>query len=155
MKELFLLEHLQAPGTFSHSSKTPDPDGPDPDGDPVNQITGVTGSNSWEYVKHLFEGSSPSGITLTFHNSQYSPFIVVEKENAVRGISGGRSSAYNLNEIMNRQLLDEETYEPFEPLGSSADIIYNQYSLVDIDPGYRTITTIHLQRLTQSIHEKS
>lgn len=119
---------------FLPQFENPDPDGPDPDGDPVNQITGVTGSNSWEYVKHLFEGSSPSGITLTFHNSQYSPFIVVEKENAARGISGGKSSAYNLNEIMNRQLLSEhiETgYPPFEPLGSSADIIYNQYSLVD------------------------
>lgn len=87
---------------------------------------GVTGSNSWEYIKCLFEGSSPSGITLTFHNSQYSPFIVVEKENAARG-----TAAYNLNEIMNRQLLSETEYPPFTSLGSPADIIYNQDSLID------------------------
>jgi len=119
---------------FLPQFENPDPVG-DWNGDAVNQITGVTGSNSWEYVKHLFQGSSPTGITLTFHNSQYSPFIVVEKENAARGISGGRSSAYNLNEIMNRQLLGE-LYDPFEPLGSSADIIYNQYSLVDKTTSY-------------------
>jgi len=103
--------------------------------DGINQIAGVTGSNSWEYVKHLFQGSSPSGLTLTFHNSQYSPFIVVEKGDGARGISGGRSSAYNLNEIMNRQLLHEtnDGFDPFVPVGISADIIYNQYSLVDND----------------------
>ena len=99
-----------------------------------DQTLEVEGSNSWEYVKHLFEGPSPSGITLTFHNSQYSPFIVVEKENAARGNSDGGSSAYNLNEIMNRQLLSTNKYDEFNSIsGVSADIIYNQYSLVDFD----------------------
>jgi len=74
---------------------------------------GITGSISWDYVKDLFDdvgGVSAEGITLAFHNSQYSPFLVVEKPKGGTGLVAG-SRAYNLNEIMNRPILDEGTYK--------------------------------------------
>ena len=74
---------------------------------------GITGSISWDYVKDLFDdvgGVSAEGITLAFHNSQYSPFLVVEKPKGGTGLVAG-SRAYNLNEIMNRPILDEDTYK--------------------------------------------
>jgi len=81
--------------------------------DPGSTAEGVTGSISWDNVKDLFDdigGVSADGLTLTFHNSQYSPFLVVEK---VKGESGALpgNKAYNLNEIMNRPILDEDEYE--------------------------------------------
>tara|TARA_R110002051_G_scaffold325693_2_gene430261 strand:+ start:27 stop:1952 length:1926 start_codon:yes stop_codon:yes gene_type:complete len=74
--------------------------------------SGITASVSWDYVKDLFTGGiSAEGLTLTFHNSQYSPFLVVEKPNGGSGLNSSRR-AYNLNEIMNRPILDENEYPP-------------------------------------------
>ena len=97
-------------------------------------MDGVTGSISWDYVKHLFKGDTPEGITLTFHNSHYSPFLIVEKENAARGTTGNYSGAYNLNEIMNRKIYEEETYPENSQNGASADIIYYQTSELNNSP---------------------
>jgi hypothetical protein len=81
--------------------------------DPGITAPGITGSVSWDYIKDLFDdvgGVSANGITLTFHNSQFSPFLVVEKPNGASGFTAGRR-AYNLNEIMNRPILDENIWE--------------------------------------------
>ena len=89
---------------------------------PGGTAEGVTGSISWDHVKELFDesGGVPSeGLTLTFHNSQYSPFLVVEKPNGGSGIISSRR-AYNLNEIMNRPILDEDDYPTVE--GACADM---------------------------------
>lgn len=91
------------------------------------EMDGVTGSISWDNVKHLFKGESPEGLTLTFHNSQYSPFLVVEKENAIRGSTANYSGAYNLNEILNRKLYSEETYGENTP----DNMTYYQTSAID------------------------
>ena len=73
-------------------------------------FAGVTGSISWDYVKNLFDGATyAEGLTLTFHNSQYSPFLVVEKPKGGSGIDTD-NRAYNLNEIMNRPILEEANY---------------------------------------------
>ena len=92
---------------------------------------GVTGSSSWDSIKHLFKGVSAEGLTLTFHNSQYSPFLVVEKPNAIRGVTSNYSGAYNLNEIMNRNLLGEGFPSQTSVSGASADIVYYQRSPID------------------------
>jgi len=55
------------------------------------------------------EGAS-AGITFNFHNDQYSPFIVVEKPNGASGRLDNYSSAYNLNEVLNRTVYDESEY---------------------------------------------
>lgn len=96
---------------------------------------GVTGSVSWPNVNNLFQGVSAEGLTLTFHNSQHSPFLVIEKPNSVRGSTGNYSGAYNLNEIMNRNLLNETTYEAkgFTGINESGALstVYYQRSKID------------------------
>ena len=105
--------------------------------DGVTAPAAITGSVSWDYVKDLFalvdpiSGETydePRGVTLTFHNSQYSPFLVVEREEYLdqRG-----TSAINLNEVLNRPVLDLNTYPDVR--GSCGDIenVYWQRSPFD------------------------
>jgi len=64
---------------------------------PTGEVNGPTGSIAFQYIKDLFSGGeSAEGLTLTFHNSQYSPFLVVEKENSAKGRLDNYTGAYNL-----------------------------------------------------------
>jgi len=90
-----------------------------------------------------------SGVTLTFHNDRYSPFLIVEKPNGARGSFENYTGAYNLNEIMNRA-----TYEYPVINGASAgsslyyqELPYSQSEAGDIvdrlvGPGINTNPTL-------------
>ena len=73
-------------------------------------------------IAKYFTEAPYSGLTLTFHNSHYSPFLIVEKPNAIRGVVTNPSGAYNLNEIMNRRIYNENDY----PSITADNIIYYQ-----------------------------
>jgi hypothetical protein len=106
--------------------------------------SGPTGSIAFQYIKDLFSGGeSAEGLTLTFHNSQYSPFLVVEKENSAKGRLDNYTGAYNLNEIMNRKLLPVGEYTPEqgkypENYEGITGLIYYQHSPIEypLPPSY-------------------
>ena len=61
------------------------------------------------YLQCDIEGTT-SGVTLAFHNDEWSPFLVVEKPNGARGSTTDYSGAYNLNEVLNRATYNDFTY---------------------------------------------
>jgi hypothetical protein len=100
-------------------------------------VSGPTGSIAFEYIRDLFYGGeSAEGLTLTFHNSQYSPFLVVEREDSAKGRLDNYTGAYNLNEIMNRKLLPVGEYTPEigrypENYEGITGLIYYQHSPIE------------------------
>ena len=111
-------------------------------GIPESGPTGPSGSIAFDYIRPLFTGVSAEGLTLTFHNSQYSPFLIVEREDGPKGATNDYTGAYNLNEIMNRKLLpvpevpnipgEGEYPEFFEGVDG---VIYYQHSPIDFPIG--------------------
>lgn len=110
----------------------------------MSGASGPTGSIAFPYIKSLFSGGeSAEGLTLIFHNSQYSPFLVVERENYPKGSVDNYTGAYNLNEIMNRKLLPVGEYDPDEGkypenYDGITGLIYYQHSPIEypLPPSY-------------------
>jgi hypothetical protein len=89
---------------------------------PVGGYTFEFENSVTDAIGKYFLGDNAKGLTLTFHNSKYSPFLVVEKPGTATGITGNPSGAYNINEIMNRTIYNENTY----PSITGDTIIYYQ-----------------------------
>ena len=88
-------------------------------------------NESTESIENYFNGTGLAGLTLTFHNDRYSPWLIVEKPGAagadviMHDIGEGENEepidietpirswklAYNMNEMLNRNIYDENKYK--------------------------------------------
>lgn len=83
-------------------------------------------------ISEYFKDCQNPGMTLTFYNDKYSPFLVMERPNGAKGSYEDSSGAYNLNEVLNRVVYEETSYPKLE--GSSLDsILYYQREGENID----------------------
>lgn len=70
------------------------------------------------YLQCDIEGTT-AGVTLAFHNDEWSPFLVVEKPNGARGLTTDYSGAYNLNEVLNRATYNDDPEEGYEDIAGA------------------------------------
>ena len=76
-----------------------------------------------------------TGFDLVFHNDKWSPFLVVEKPDGLRGREFDWRGAYNLNEVLNKVTYNPDIFPDLEIANWDSLLHYQDFGDLDEPPG--------------------